>query len=41
MIAEALETYYRLAGWDLATGNPPRETLEDLDLTWVADELAI
>ena len=40
-IAEAIETYYRLAGWDAETGNPPRETLEELDLGWVADKLAI
>lgn len=40
-IAGAIETYYRLAGWDPETGNPPRETLEELDLGWVADKLAI
>jgi aldehyde:ferredoxin oxidoreductase len=40
-IAEAIQTYYRLAGWDPETGNPPRETLEELDLAWVADELGI
>jgi aldehyde:ferredoxin oxidoreductase len=38
---EAIETYYRLAGWDPETGNPPRETLEELDLGWVADELGV
>jgi len=40
-VAAALDTYYRLAGWDPETGNPPRETLEELDLAWVADELGI
>lgn len=40
-IAEAIDTYYRLAGWDPETGNPGRETLEELDLGWVADELAL
>ncbi len=40
-IAEAIDTYYRLAGWDPVTGNPGRETLEELDLGWVADELAL
>jgi aldehyde:ferredoxin oxidoreductase len=40
-ISEALDTYYRLAGWDLETGNPPRGTLEELDLGWVADELGV
>ncbi len=39
--AEAIATYYRLAGWDPETGNPPRETLEELDLGWVADKLAL
>ncbi len=37
----ALETYYEMAGWDPITGNPPRETLENLDLGWVADELGV
>jgi aldehyde:ferredoxin oxidoreductase len=40
-IAEAIDTYYRLAGWDPETGNPPRETLEELDLGWVADKLSL
>lgn len=40
-IAEAVETYYRLAGWDPITGNPPRATLEELDLGWVADEIGV
>lgn len=31
----ALDTYYELSGWDKATGNPTRETLERLDLAWV------
>ncbi len=37
----ALEMYYRRAGWDAVTGNPPRATLEALDLGWVADELGV
>ncbi|MDF1595219.1 MAG: aldehyde ferredoxin oxidoreductase family protein [Acidimicrobiia bacterium] len=37
----ALETYYEMAGWDPITGNPPRETLENLELGWVADELGV
>ena len=40
-IAEALQTYYRLAEWDPETGNPTRSTLEDLNLTWVADEIGV
>ncbi len=37
---EALNTYYRMAGWDPATGIPTRERLEELDIGWVAEELA-
>jgi aldehyde:ferredoxin oxidoreductase len=37
--AAALETYYRLAGWDPVDGNPTRPTLEGLSLGWVADLL--
>lgn len=36
----ALDCYYRLAGWDVETGNPTRETLESLGLGWVAEQLA-
>lgn len=32
--------YYKLEGWDLATGLPTRATLESLGLKHVADELA-
>ena len=34
------EAYYERAGWDIRTGVPTRETLEALDLAWVADEIA-
>ena len=37
----ALESYYEQAGWDPVTGNPPRSTLESLDLGWVADALEV
>ncbi|MDJ0923990.1 MAG: aldehyde ferredoxin oxidoreductase family protein [Acidimicrobiia bacterium] len=37
----ALQTYYEMAGWDPESGNPTRETLEDLDLGWVADEIGV
>jgi aldehyde:ferredoxin oxidoreductase len=37
----ALEMYYEQAGWDPVTGNPPRSTLENLDLGWVADALEL
>ena len=33
----AKDTYYQNAGWDVHTGTPTRETLEDLDLGWVVD----
>ncbi len=36
----ALITYYGMAGWDPATGIPTRERLEELDIGWVAEELA-
>jgi aldehyde:ferredoxin oxidoreductase len=39
--AAALDEYYRQAGWDVATGNPTRETLESLGLNWVADEIGV
>jgi aldehyde:ferredoxin oxidoreductase len=35
-IEGALDEYYRLAGWDGATGNPTPETLARLGLDWVA-----
>jgi len=31
--------FYELQGWDTATGYPTRETLESLELNYVADEL--
>ena len=31
--------FYRLQGWDTGSGYPKRETLESLDLGYVADEL--
>jgi aldehyde:ferredoxin oxidoreductase len=35
-VGAALDEYYRLAGWDAATGNPTPETLARLGLDWVA-----
>ena len=32
--------FYKLQGWDTATGYPKRETLEQLQLGYVADKLA-
>ena len=37
----ALEMYYEMAGWDAETGNPTRDTLENLELGWVADEIGV
>jgi aldehyde:ferredoxin oxidoreductase len=39
-VKEALSTYYAMAGWDPATGTPIRGRLEELDIGWVAEELA-
>ncbi len=38
---DALQEYYRQAGWDPSTGTPLRSTLERLDLGWVAKALNI
>ena len=34
-LESALDTYYELAGWDKATGNPTKEKLHELGLEWV------
>jgi aldehyde:ferredoxin oxidoreductase len=39
-LKKALVTYYGMAGWDPTTGIPTRERLEELDIGWVAEELA-
>jgi len=39
-IEQAKDWYYAEAGWDVATGAPKAETLEALDLGWVADMLS-
>jgi len=38
-MAAALPTYFVMSGWD-AEGRPTKAKLEELGLTWVADELA-
>jgi aldehyde:ferredoxin oxidoreductase len=38
-VENAKDTYYAMAGWDVATGIPTRAKLEELGLSWVADEL--
>ncbi len=37
----ALEEYYRQSGWEVQNGTPTRQTLERLDLGWVADDLKL
>ena len=36
-----LNMYYEQAGWDLENGVPNRDTLEEIGLAWVADELKL
>ncbi len=38
-VEQAKDTYYGMAGWDVATGMPVRAKLEELGIGWVADEL--
>jgi len=40
-IENAKDKYYQMAGWDVATGKPTREKLEQLGLAWVADNLGL
>lgn len=36
-IATALDKYYEISGWDVASGLPTREKLDELDLAWIVD----
>jgi aldehyde:ferredoxin oxidoreductase len=36
-LEQAKDAYYRLAGWDPATGNPTADTLRRVGLGWLAD----
>jgi aldehyde:ferredoxin oxidoreductase len=38
---EMLDEYYKVRGWDLDTGIPTREKLEELNLGYVADHLGL
>ncbi len=38
---EARDAYYRLSGWNVETGIPTREKLEELELGWVADQIGV
>jgi aldehyde:ferredoxin oxidoreductase len=37
----ALDAYYEMAGWDPVTGNPTAETLDNLDLGWIKEDLGL
>jgi aldehyde:ferredoxin oxidoreductase len=39
-LEQAKDTYYAMAGWDVANGTPTRAKLEELGLAWVADILS-
>lgn len=36
---QALQTYYKMAGWDTEQAVPTTAKLQDLDIGWVAEEL--
>ncbi|HSR46911.1 MAG TPA: aldehyde ferredoxin oxidoreductase family protein [Anaerolineales bacterium] len=38
-VERAKDVYYEMAGWDVASGEPKRNRLEELELDWVADLL--
>lgn len=38
-LRHALDTYYAMAGWDMATGTPSEEKLEELGVGWIARQL--
>ena len=40
-LESGINMYFEQAGWDLDSGNPTRETLEQDGLDWVADELGL
>ena len=35
----AQDEYYRQSGWNMETGTPTRQTLNNLELGWLADNL--
>jgi aldehyde:ferredoxin oxidoreductase len=37
----ALDMYYKMAGWDPDTGNPTAETLDNLGLDWLKEDLGL
>jgi aldehyde:ferredoxin oxidoreductase len=38
-VEAAMDVYFGMAGWDIATGHPTRKKLADISLGWVADLL--
>jgi aldehyde:ferredoxin oxidoreductase len=40
-LENAKDAYYALSGWDVASGTPTRAKLDELQLTWVADDLGV
>ena len=40
-LAQAFDTYYAMAGWDMASGTPTRAKLEELGIAWVAEAIGI
>ncbi len=38
-IERAKDLYYRMAGWDVETGNPTADRYRELGLGWVADSV--
>jgi len=38
---QMLDEYYEARGWDVETGAPSREKLEELGLGYVADHLSV
>ncbi|HSG45704.1 MAG TPA: aldehyde ferredoxin oxidoreductase family protein [Anaerolineales bacterium] len=39
-VESAMDAYFEICGWDVATGVPTRAKLDELELGWVADQLA-
>lgn len=40
-LEKALDQYYAMAGFDVASGTPTRAKLEELGLAWVADQIGL
>jgi aldehyde:ferredoxin oxidoreductase len=40
-VEDAKDIYYQMAGWEVSSGRPTRQKLEELELGWVADLLEV